>query len=210
MMRYKTTGNIEDQYEPGGDVLKNKLGIRSKKAMDELEFEALRKTQLHFLGLVTAKTRLTGEMILAAHKHFLGGLYEWAGKYRTVNISKPGFVWPPAGLVAQNMNVFEKEVLGRYTPCRRGPLGRVAEAIAIVHAEFLLVHPFRDGNGRIARLIADIMALQAGHPPPDFDFRSKKNQTRYIKAVNKGCLGDYSELTELVMEVMRAPKRGKS
>ena len=54
-MRYKTVGNVEALFEPGGSVLKNKLGIRSRKAMDALEFEALRRTQIHLLGTVTAK-----------------------------------------------------------------------------------------------------------------------------------------------------------
>lgn len=206
-MRYKTSGNIEDKYEPGGQVLKNKLGIRSKKVMDAREFEALRKTQLHLLDLVTDGTRLTKEMILAAHKYFFGNLYEWAGKYRTVNISKPGFVWPPASLVPQNMDLFEKEVLWKYTPCRPGPLEKVAEVIAIVHSELLLVHPFREGNGRMARLIADIMALQAGYPPLDFNFRSKKAQLQYIEAVKKGYLQDYRGLAQLIAKELQKTKR---
>ena len=35
-------------------------------------------------------------------------------------------------------------------------------SIAMVHTELLLIHPFRDGNGRLARWLADIMAAQAG------------------------------------------------
>ena len=207
MVRYKTLGNIEDQYEPGSSVLKNKAGICSKKAIDALELEALRKTQLRFFGSVTAKTKLTLAMIRSAHKHFLGGLYEWAGQYRTVNLVKGGFAWPPASLVQQNMERFEKEVLWKHTPCRPGRSEKVARSIAIVHAEFLLVHPFRDGNGRIARLIADIMSLQAGYPPLDFDFRTRRSQKRYIEAVKNGYVGRYDELTELIAGAMRRPKQ---
>ena len=35
-----------------------------------------------------------------------------------------------------------------------------ALAVAIEHAELLLIHPFRDGNGRVARWLADVMAVQ--------------------------------------------------
>ena len=208
-MRYKTVGNVEALFEPGGSVLKNKLGIRSRKAMDALEFEALRRTQIHLLGTVTAKTRLNCAMIRSAHKHFLGRLYDWAGKYRTVNLSKSGFIWPPATLIERNMDLFEKVVLRKRTPCLPGPPKKVAEAIAIVHAEFLLVHPFREGNGRIARLIADIMALQAGYGPLGFDFHSRADQRRYIEAVKRGYLGDCRALSELVAGVMRASKKVK-
>ena len=39
---------------------------------------------------------------------------------------------------------------------------------AAVHAEPILIHPFREGNGRCARLLATLMGLQAGLPALDF------------------------------------------
>lgn len=203
MKRYKTSGNIEAQFEPGSKVLRNKQGIRSNLAIDRLELESLRKTQVHFFDSVTPKTRLSNDLICRMHKHFMGRIYSWAGRYRTVNLSKPGFVWPPAYLVSQNMDQFEKGVLRKYTPCRPGPIERVAKDIAVVHAEFLLIHPFREGNGRIARLIADIMALQAGYPPLEFGFISRDKQREYIAAVKRGYLGDYRKLAGLMIEAMR-------
>lgn len=44
------------------------------------------------------------------------------------------------------------------------------EDLAIIHAEFLLIHPFREGNGRLARWLAELMCLQSGLPLPDFGF----------------------------------------
>ena len=51
-------------------------------------------------------------------------------------------------------------------PLQKGDdLLKVAKAIATVYGEFELIHPYREGNGRIGRLITDLMALQAGYPP---------------------------------------------
>jgi cell filamentation protein len=73
----------------------------------------------------------------------------------------------------------------------------VARDIAIVHAEFLLIHPFRDGNGHLARWLADLMALQAGRSAPDYGFTgvSGRLQRRtYLHAVRAGYLADYDLL----------------
>jgi len=87
-----------------------------------------------------------------------------------VELSKAGFSWPPAKMVERNIQAFEREVLASKTPCRPGPLERVTSDMAEVHAELLLIHPFREGNGRLARWLAELMALQAGLPLPVYRF----------------------------------------
>lgn len=37
---------------------------------------------------------------------------------------------------------------------------QIIEAIAVTHVELILIHPFREGNGRLSRLLADVMAVQ--------------------------------------------------
>ena len=41
-------------------------------------------------------------------------------------------------------------------------------AIAETQVELIPIHPFREGNGRLARLLADVMAVQAGQDPLDY------------------------------------------
>jgi cell filamentation protein len=64
-------------------------------------------------------------------------------------------------------------------------------ALAIVHVEFLLIHPFREGNGRLARLLSILMALQAGLPLLDFSNIKGKEKERYFAAVRAGLDRDY-------------------
>jgi fido (protein-threonine AMPylation protein) len=54
---------------------------------------------------------------------------------------------------------FEQGPLRLYTPCRIKSTEQQAAALAIVHAELILSHPFREGNGRCARLLAMLMGL---------------------------------------------------
>ena len=150
--RYQPATGSEAEGEPGsrGRVLRNKPGIWHKREMDRVEFEALTRAQMEFLGRVTPDTRFTADGLRSMHRSWLGELYEWAGEYRTVEMEKGGFRWPPAYLVAHNMAQLEQGLLRRHTPCRPASLDMVARHMAEVHAELLLIHPFRDGNGRLA------------------------------------------------------------
>ncbi|MCK4624004.1 MAG: Fic family protein [Phycisphaerae bacterium] len=203
--RYKTQEGSEAQTEPGsrGRVLLNRLGIRSKSRMDRVEYEALLAAQTAYLGQITPQTRFTAKLICRMHKDWLGGIYEWAGKYRTVELTKGEFRWPPAYRIHANVMALEKGSLAQYTPCRPGSLPEVARRMAKVHAELLLIHPFRDGNGRLTRWLADLMALQAGLPAPTYGFTgrgSKARRDHYLEAVKKGYLRSYDALVGVFLE----------
>lgn len=206
--RYQAPSGPEGQTQAGsrGRVLRNLLGIARKREMDRIEFEALLQTQTDWLERITQETRFTAALLCNMHREWLGGIYEWAGQYRTVELEKNGFHWPPAYRVAENMATFEEGLLARHTPCRSAPLPEVAQSIAEVHAELLLIHPFRDGNGRLARWLADIMALQAGYPPPQYQFTSRgatMMRARYLAAVQQGYLLEYAALTNFFAEAIR-------
>jgi cell filamentation protein len=147
------------------------------------------------------------------HHEWMGGIYEWAGEYRTVEVQKGDFRWPPAYRVPQNMDSLEQNLLFRNTPCRPGSLAEVAWRIAEVHAELLLIHPFREGNGRLARWLADLMAFQAGLPPPDYAFRGKGSvgrKAQYLRAVSLGYLREYEALATFFAEALRRRLRDVS
>ena len=110
--RYWSTG-IEGEWQPGSGkrVLRNLKGITLKTEMDRLEADALLAVQERYLGIITAETPFTADLIGQMHKDWLGELYEWAGRYRTVEMQKGSFRWPPAIRVSQNMAATECMVL---------------------------------------------------------------------------------------------------
>jgi len=104
------------------------------------------------------------------------------------------------------MQHFNDNLLRHLTPCNHGPLPEVCKVIAQIHAEFLLIHPFREGNGRMARWIADILALQAGYPLPFYLFHgrgSKAVRELYLHAVIEGYLLRYHELALFFEDAIR-------
>ncbi len=210
---YQPPEGAEAEAEPGsrGRVLRNKSGVRRKREMDKMEYEALLRVQEAALEELTPRTRFTARLLCRMHGDWLGGVYEWAGQYRTVDVSKDGFTWPSAARVEQNMEAFENGLLRRHTPCPPESVPEVARRLAEVHAELLLIHPFREGDGRLARWLADLMALQAGLPVPQYPFGGRGSgaeRARYLKAVREGYLMRYEPLTDFFAEALARRERG--
>jgi len=129
------------------------------------------------------------------------GVYSWAGTYRQVNVSKAGFMFAAAGQIPRLMQEFEAGCLARFTPlesgCRDIPL-----ALAETHAELLLIHPFREGNGRMARLLAKLMSLQAGIEIAGFDTLIRQRREEYFAAVRAGLDRNYTPMRALFDSVI--------
>ena len=112
-------------------------------------------------------------------------------------MAKDEFQFAAAGQIPQLLSKLEQEHLKRYTPCTNDSLEQLVEAIAVVHVEFILIHPFRDGNGRLSRLLADVMAVQAGYPPLDYSCWDQ-NKDAYFSAIGQGMSMNYEPMKDWV------------
>lgn len=168
--RYSTAGSSEGEHQPSSDnkVLKNLQKIKAPLILDEYETKTLSVTADSLIDKYDADHCFSAKDICYMHKQWLGSLYSWAGKHRQVNMSKGGFTFAAAYLIPKLMEQFEKKELCEYTPCIFKNESEIINALAIVHTELVLIHPFREGNGRLARLFSILMALQAGLPILDF------------------------------------------
>lgn len=204
--RYDIDHLTEAQFEAGsrGRVLKNLLGIRGKRAMDEIEASKLVETTDWAIRHVSADQRFTAANICQWHSQWLGDVYPWAGEYRQVNIGKGGFMFAMSAQIPRLMEVFERDVLARYTPCTFDKLDDVLKALAITHCELVLIHPFREGNGRLSRLLSQLMALQAGLPLLNFSGIKGKKREAYFAAVRASMGRDYAPMIEVYRRVVKA------
>lgn len=203
--RYKTSHLIEDQYEPGseGKVLRNLIGIRSPEEMGLAETSALWLVQEQLIGEVSADQSFTAEDLCRIHRQWLGGLYAWAGKPRSVNLSKGNFAFAMAQVIPTLLAEFETKQLLKYTPCRFASREDVSHALAEVHVELMLIHPFREGNGRLGRLLAILMALQAGLPILEFSEMIGSRREEYFAAVRAGLGMNYKPMQSLFNDVIQ-------
>lgn len=180
--KYAAAG-MESEFQPGSRsrVLRNLLGITRVREMEEAESHALVAAQSAALEIYSPGHRFTPADIRRLHRMWLGSIYPWAGSYRTVNIGKGGFQFAHAPLIPPPMVALRKEVLRRHTPCGSAAGMTVARSLAEVHAELILIHPFRDGNGRVARLLTTLMASQAGLLSLNFSALSGRRKRTYVQ-----------------------------
>lgn len=206
--KYRANGT-EAEFEPGsrGRVLRNRLGITRVRDMNEAESQALLLAQQEALDLFGPSHRFTAVDVCDLHRLWLGPIYSWAGRYRTVNIGKGGFQFAHAPLIPRLMRELARGALFRHTPCRPGDDEAIATALAEVHAELVLIHPFRDGNGRLARLLALLMALQAGLPPLDFAPLAGRGRRAYIGGIHTAVSGNYVPLAAMFGRVIERSRR---
>lgn len=202
--RYDVAGLPETQFEPGSNeqVLKNQLGIKSPKEMDDAEARALERVMVGLVGKYDERHRFTAPDICEIHKSWLGEVYEWAGDYRQINVSKGDFPFAAAARVPSLMEQFERDVLARHTPCNFNERVDIVHALAETHVEFVLIHPFREGNGRVARVLSTLMALQAGLPLLDFGLIAGERKETYFTAVQAGLDKNYGPMERLFADII--------
>ena len=207
--RYDLSGSAEGQYQPGSDglILLNKLGITDIQEMNDLELDLLEQLYDVVLSEVEIDQAITVTDVFEWHRKWLGNVYEWAGKERFVNIGKGGFHFAAAGQIPNLPKEFDKNYLGQYTPCDRMDDEQLIEAIAIVQAEFILIHPFREGNGRIARLLANVMALQSNKPELDFSSWDR-NKDDYFLAIQAAMGCNYEPMKGFVRQALFHGEQG--
>lgn len=141
--------NPQSKYcYPGTDVLINKLDIKNREILERVErdYSTYRLSQIY---LRTFTGNFDIQHYLDIHKYVFEDIYEFAGKIRNENISKGGvlfcrneFIYPYLKETLMNMKkdlskVNDKETLLTY--------------LAHYYGELDIIHPFREGNGRVQR-----------------------------------------------------------
>lgn len=121
-------------------------------------------------------------------------MYSWAGKVRTVNISKDEVFFASVEYLASSLKEFDdtfRRVILKSSSTKK----QVAEILAEIHCELNAIHPFREGNGRTIRLFLDLIASSNGYNPIDW---SRRSQASYIKACIDGMSKKYDRMERII------------
>lgn len=199
--RYSVGGSENEYMDIKQTVLKNKKAISDLETLQLEEEKALARAYEILFEEVLSDTLITTELILHVHQVIFSDLYEWAGRWRTVTISKPGVTWPPPDYLDQAMQEFERDVLSKYPVLSLQDDGQFCTALAHIQGEFLAIHPFREGNARTIKLVTNILAEQADRPFLLFD-ESEKGKAAYIDAAKEAILKNYAPMTFIINEAL--------
>lgn len=170
--------------------------------MDDVELRLLDQLYEKVLSETASDQAITTAHIREWHRSWLGNVYEWAGRERSVNMAKGDFHFAVASRIPRLLEELDSKYLSKLTPCEGFSENQLVGAIATIHVELILIHPFREGNGRLARLLAGVMALQAGWPEPDFSSWDA-DKDKYFLSIQAGISGDYQPMKALVRQALR-------
>jgi cell filamentation protein len=206
--RYDVSGNIEGQYVDAElTVLTNKKGITDLPTLQIAEEQALAQAYEVLLNEVRIDTPMTSELLCHIHNRIFGELYDWAGRWRTVWISKPGITWPAPDFLEQNMLEYERDVLARYPHHKLREEDAFCSAVGKIQGEFLVIHPFREGNARAIKLLTDLLAVQTGRPLLIYD-QSEAGQEAYISAAQAAFKRDYAPMVTIIRQALERAQTG--
>jgi len=151
--------NSDPYTYPGTDVLCNIAGIRDWRRLADFEANSTftRLVELQAKGL---KGKFDVAHLRAIHKYIFQDVFDWAGEFRTVNISKGGNFFGAASFVGPALeDVLQK--LPRENYLRQLDAENLARRAGYYLGEINAVHPFREGNGRTQREYIRQLGLQA-------------------------------------------------
>lgn len=116
------------------------------------------------------------------HAYIFGGLYDFAGQIRKLNISKGGFVFASVGYLDETLKQIENM-----------PENNL-ENIVKKYVEMNVAHPFMEGNGRTTRIWLDMILKKNLFKCVDWSLIDK---TEYLEAM-KQSVTDYNEIYRLI------------
>jgi cell filamentation protein len=156
-----TTGNSDPYLYPGTSIVKNLRGLTDPDLL--ARFEA-RQTHRRIAELIDTPAAGSFDIahLKAIHRYILQDVYDWAGQFRTVNMSKGGRLFGlSAYLEPALQQLFEKLAAENYLAGLDA--AKFAARTAYFLAEVNAANPFREGNGRTQREFIRELGLKAGH-----------------------------------------------
>ena len=109
------------------------------------------------------------------HRYLFGGLYDFAGQVRTLNISKGGFRFANALYLDAILPIIERMPEGTF------------EAIIAKYVEMNIAHPFMEGNGRATRIWLDMMLKKNLRQVVEWQ---RVDKVQYLQAMERSPIND--------------------
>jgi cell filamentation protein len=180
--------------DPTSGLLKNLLNISDYDVLLFVESSAVSK-RLQELFKNPIKIKGTSSL-LEIHHYLFQDIYAWAGKVRTVNISKDGKPFFDGERFSSAFQYIDS-LIEEYRTIDSSNFAEIAKALASIldHVNFL--HPFREGNGRTQREFIRLLALEK---ELTLNLNPADNTTVYNQYMQGTINGDIELLSQLIFE----------
>jgi Fic family protein len=173
---------LEEGVTIGGKPLKDHIEARN----DAEAFDLM-------LDLAHTNKPISQETIQQIHEIVTKGLLKDAGKYRTGNVRITGSTTTPPSYI--KIIKLIDEYIKHIQTLKLHPIKKAA----FIHHELVWIHPFYDGNGRVARLLTNLYLMQKGYPPI---ILKKEDRKHYYHTLNKADHGELSAFANFIAKAV--------
>lgn len=158
-------------------ALENKFGIKNSAelARKEERISKKRAVELFENGMLEKLEAGKFQTLCEIHKYLFDDIYDFAGKIRTVNLSKGNFRFAPLMYLETAIKNVDKMPQNTF------------DEIVEKYVEMNIVHPFREGNGRSMRIWLDMMLKKQIGQVVDW---SKIEKEDYLMAMERSPIKD--------------------
>lgn len=158
-------------------MLENKLGITSSAELVREEERISKKKAVELFENGTLDNLEAGKIssLMAIHKALFEDIYDFAGEIRTVNIAKGSFRFAPVMYLEAALQNIDKMPQSSF------------DEIIEKYVEMNIAHPFREGNGRAARIWLDCILKKEIGKVVDWSLVDKED---YLLAMERSPVKD--------------------
>lgn len=166
-------------YLDGSDIPINKLEIEDPELLHEIENKLLIQAYEKFTNELNEETKFDETYLIDLHKKTFESLYDFAGVYRSQNMSKGDSQFCLAEyLQSESKRIFLELENDKYLTIYKDKK-EFAKKLAYFKCELIALHPFYELNGRITRMFFDLIAVYNGYDYIDY---SSTTTDEYIQA----------------------------
>ena len=180
-MGYSIDAITEDCYE-GTACLINKLGIKDDKKLSEFE-AAVTLAKAGTLEKEPIEGGFDAEHYKAIHKFLFEDIYDWAGEYRTIDMSKKGTAFVKADKISELMDACFKRLKDNDF-FKNQLFDEYVKNIVDFYQTTNMIHPFREGNGRTQRIFIAQLIRFGGYDISFSEIDSDELMIATIQAAN--------------------------
>lgn len=156
-------------YLDGSDIPYNKIGITNADELHELESELLEEAYQAFYNELDETTVFNETYFKRLHFRTFNTLYEWAGKYRSFNMTKGTSRFCQGAFVeSSSRKLFAELESTNYLMDVVDSRTDFVKQLAYFKCELIALHPFYELNGRITRLFFDMITMFNGYRCIDY------------------------------------------
>lgn len=187
-----------EEYASTTRFIESSFGIKSYAELAPHVAKGVERVMASLLNKSSAELLITPEFICTLHRDAFEGLFpDWAGQYRDRNVTVSRYTPPPYYEMPLLVRQYCEDLEARLSGLGPAPpiTNILIEALAFAEGRFLSIHPFRDFNGRVARMLLFALCYRLDLPSVDL-VPNEKQKEDYMFALSEADKLDWQPLIE--------------